>query len=648
MSWMEYLSTTYDNCLDSIGYADDEKQRPLLPVCHITTQAHVEIVIDGEGKFRRARVITDKRDSVTIIPTTEGSGSRSGSKPENHPLCDKLQYVSGDYLEYGGVVTSGFSKDPQEPYRNFVKTLTQWCESDFSHPSAHAVLKYVKKGSIIKDLIDHRILHVGSNGKFHSKKEVQREKNAKDIFSVVDPQENAFVRWIVENTESKESCTWRDKVLWESWINFYLKGKKDKSICLVVGDYQATTTNHPKYVRREGDGAKLISANDSNGFTFRGRFINDEQACGVGLETSHKAHYALMWLISRQGYVKGDLAIVAWATSGVPTPQPTADSYDLWEDLPSEQSAIVDTAQEAGIDLSKRIAGYSKKISSTERVVVMAMDSATTGRLAITYYRELTASEFLKKIDHWHESCSWQHNYKPVEALDEQTGKLTKKYVRFDGAPAPSDIAQAAYGSRDDKLRKATIARLLPCIVDGQPVPRDLVDSVVRRASNRIGTNGYDWSKTLSISCALFKKLKDGEEKYKMALEETRRTRDYLYGRLLAVADILEERALYKTKENRATNAARYMQQFSQHPLRTWNQIHSALAPYIVRLGGASYYKNLIAEIKCLFETDDFTSDKPLTGEYLLGYYCQRQKLIEKPSKPEIEEGQNNNVESEN
>ncbi len=115
-----------------------------------------------------------------------------------------------------------------------------------------------------------------------------------------------------------------------------------------------------------------------------------------------------------------------------------------------------------------------------------------------------------------------------------------------------------------------------------------------------------------------------------MALDETRTTRDYLYGRLLAIADRLEEVAHYKAKEKRATNAARYMQQFSQHPYRTWYQIHSSLTPYIIRLGGATFYKNLIGEVNSLFNPEDFTSDKPLTGEYLLGYYCQRQKLSEK------------------
>lgn len=125
-----------------------------------------------------------------------------------------------------------------------------------------------------------------------------------------------------------------------------------------------------------------------------------------------------------------------------------------------------------------------------------------------------------------------------------------------------------------------------------------------------------------------------------MSLDETRITRDYLYGRLLAIADVLEEIALYKAKEKRATNAARYMQQFSQRPYQTWKQIHEALTPYMVRLGGAHYYKNLIAEVINL-NPEALEGNKPLTGEYLLGYYCQRQKMCEKKEKP-ASEGNNN------
>jgi CRISPR-associated protein Csd1 len=259
----------------------------------------------------------------------------------------------------------------------------------------------------------------------------------------------------------------------------------------------------------------------------------------------------------------------------------------------------------------------------------------------------LKGSEFLERIENWHETCAWRHTYHTIEVEDEK-GKKKKRSIPFDGAPAPADIAEAAYANNrdgkfqlDDKLKKATVKRLLPCIVDGQPIPRDIVESAVIRASNRAGLEGWQWEKALSIACALFRKHKEGKEKYEMSLDETRKTRDYLYGRLLAIADVLEERALYKAKEKRATNAARYMQQFSQRPYQTWKQLHEALTPYMIRLGGAHFYKNLIAEVTNL-NPEALEGNKPLTGEYLLGYYCQRQKLREKPEET-IEENDNAN-----
>jgi CRISPR-associated protein Csd1 len=223
---------------------------------------------------------------------------------------------------------------------------------------------------------------------------------------------------------------------------------------------------------------------------------------------------------------------------------------------------------------------------------------------------------------------------------------VKKKYIPFYGAPAPNDIADAAYGLRvDEKLRKATISRLLPCIVDGQPIPRDLIELVVRRASNPAGLRGYDWNKALTIACALYRKFKHGKEKYEMSLDETRTSRDYLYGRILAIADVLEERTLSDAEKKRPTNATRYMQQFSQRPFRTWKQIHELLTPYLMRLGDkAVYYKNLIGQVENLFSPEDFVNNKPLTGEYLLGYYCQRQKMWAKKEKSDSDV--NDNTES--
>ena len=649
MNWMQSLYETYENCQSLVGYAQDKNERPLLPICHITAQAHIEIVIDGEGNFRRANLV-DKMDATTIIPCTEGSASRAGRTPENHPLCDKLQYLAYDFQKYGGQVTIGFSNDPSKPYRNYVELLSKWCNSRFGHPKIEAVLKYIKGedrqgNTLIGDLVENKILIIGENGKLAKKEAVHRDRNAKDIFSRVNSQDEAFVRWIVESSDSTEHRVWCDKTLWDSWSNFYLDyvrhniPREDRIFtCMVTGSEQIITTNHPKYILREGDGRKLISSNDTSGFTFLGRFTDDKQACSVGLETSQKAHNALAWLISRQGYAKDDMAIVAWAINGAKPPQPTDDTWELlYGNMAADTSPNVDTAQETAVKLNKRIAGYGKEIGQTNSVVVMAVDSATPGRLSIVYYNLLTCSDFLQRINRWHETCAWRHTYHYIEKTNDK-GKTEKHLSPFYGAPAPADIAEAAYAKKqnskydlDSKLRKATIKRLLPCIVDGQPIPRDIVESVVRRASNKVSIENWQWEKTLSIACALYRKYREEKEEYSMALDEARATRDYLYGRLLAIADVLEERTLSKAEKNRPTNATRYMQHFSQRPFRTWKQIHELLIPYLIRQGNAaSYYKTLIGEVEALFCPEDFIDDSPLSGEYLLGYYCQRQKMWEK------------------
>ncbi|MCQ3939026.1 MAG: type I-C CRISPR-associated protein Cas8c/Csd1 [Chloroflexi bacterium] len=651
MNWIQSLYTTYENCQNMLGVIEEDEegkeQVPLLPICHTTQKAQIEITLDARGNFRRARVV-GKNEARTIIPCTEKSAGRTSGEAA-HPLCDKLQYLAADYKNYGG--------EKDHYFESYMELLSDWVKSG-APAKVRSIYEYVQKGNVISDLATNRVLFANEQGKLYTQRPFEKGKNAEtDIFDLLPGrinkqtgkleswQADAFVRWRVEGGDAIAEV-WDDPEVIQSWIDYYSATKQSKSLCYVTGRESFTADQHPAKIRNDGDKAKLISSNDQSNFTYRGRFINPYECVTVGFDTTQKAHSALRWLMNRQGYVKGDLGVVAWAVSGAKVPQPTQDTYEaFYSGLATEEDHLADTAQEVGVSLKKKIAGYRTEIQEREDVVVMAVDSATPGRLSIVYYRALKGSEFLERIENWHETCAWRHTYHLVERQDEK-GKTRKYSVPFIGAPAPADIAEAAYGSRlDDKLKKATIKRLLPCIVDGQPIPRDLVESVIRRASNRAGLSGYDWSKALTIACALYRKYKYGKENFDMSLDETRNTRDYLFGRLLAIADVMEERTLSEAEKKRPTNATRYMQQFSQRPSSTWKQIHELLTPYFMRQGDkASYYKRLIEQVKDLFVSpEEFTSNKPLTGEYLLGYYCQRQKMWEKKEKPASEENDNTN-----
>lgn len=122
-----------------------------------------------------------------------------------------------------------------------------------------------------------------------------------------------------------------------------------------------------------------------------------------------------------------------------------------------------------------------------------------------------------------------------------------------------------------------------------------------------------------------------------MTLEPDRNSRDYLFGRLLAYAERIEERALRLAGEQRDTHAAKLMQRFADHPSSTWRQINGLLGPSKSRLRSRSpgYLHQLeqhIDQIFTQFQGDDFTDPQKLTAEFLLGYHCQRAVL--NPPKP--------------
>lgn len=617
MSWIQKLHETYEQCK---GREPPGSER-LMPISHTPQQAHIEITLDADGNFKGARIIQKEE---TVIPATEKSAGRTGKAPPPHPLCDKVQYCAADYPEYGGEKPSFF--------KEYEAQLGKWCESEFSHPKAKVVLAYIRKGGVVADLVKEKILRVDSDRKLLTR--WTGGDQAPDLFRLLTAkagerdQGDAFIRWHVREANNPCTAVWEDPSLQEAWAKFDASTKQLMGICMVTGEDVALAVSHPKRIRHAGDGAKLISANDASGYTFRGRFTDDTglQACGVGYEVTQKAHNALRWLIHRQAYRNEDQVIVTWAVSGKPVPDPFKDSLSLF--LGSEETAQAatesvlhdtgDTGQAFALRLKKAISGYRAQIDPTEGIVVMGLDSATPGRMAITFYRELLGSEFLNRIQAWHEKHAWPQNF--------------GKDSRFVGTPAPRDIAEAAFGRRlDDKLRKTTVERLLPCIVDSRPLPRDLVESVVRRTCNRVGLEHWEWEKKLGISCALFKGFFNKRE-YQMTLETDRTSRDYLYGRLLAIAEHIEGRGLYVGGETRDTSAAKLMQRFADRPASTWRTIELALTPSKSRLrakrpGFLYEMEKLHDEVVSSFVEEDFLDDRKLSGEFLLGYHCQRQAL---------------------
>ena len=650
MSWMQKLYRTYESILEQ-GVTDDTE--PLTPVGHTIQNAHIVIVIDGQGNFQTARVMPPK--TAILLPATESSENRtSGEAP--HPLADKIQYVAKDYADYGGEKKAYFD--------GYLKQLKAWCESSFAHPKVQAVLNYVAKGRVVADLVEAGICQRDLDGKVLNKWET--EGDAPPIFSVLPKTKgeiefgSALVCWQVEIAGDVRSQTWTDKTIQQSWADYAASEKTEKGFCLVQGEKAVISTMHPAKLRHTGDKAKLISSNDTAGYTFRGRFANAEEAASVSADVSAKAHSALRWLISRQGIRNGDQVTVAWAISGKTVPSPMKDiSTELnWADMDNWDIGAVEnpdeiTSQrlpensEVSLDWSvnigraaaqiikKKLHGYQAELKEHEQISLIMLDSATPGRMALTYYQEFLPADYFANLDAWIDDFSWYQRY----SIEVPNGKKTDKRTQWRFAPpSPYSIAEAVYGkSLSDTLKKQLYARLLPVIAGGTSVqiPEDLVRQSFQAACNPNGCENWEWQRNIGVACALYKGWRtrhhdlSQRRTYPMSLDTQNRSRDYLYGRLLAVAENSESYALYLAGEKRATTAERYMQRFAEHPFATWRNIELALKPYQERLrnNGKDTGAQAIGEIMELFTTDDFTCDDKLSGEFLLGYHCQKMEI---------------------
>jgi CRISPR-associated protein Csd1 len=627
---MAKLYETYEEAMT----LDLPNKQQLMPISHTLQNAHINVVISGDGNFIRAAVL--EKTQVFLPATEKSAGRSSGISP--HSLADKIQYVAGDYSDFGGLKKSGFNE--------YKALLTDWCESEFTHPAAQAVLQYVSKATMVADLIKHNILYAQNNTlltKWSSDEEQPKLFRVLPKDKSLLEQGSALVCWSVEISGDAQRNTWLDKTLQQSWINFDTLNSGQPSLCLVTGKQAVAAVNHPAKIRHSGDKAKLISSNDTSGFTFRGKFLTSQQASNISFDVTQKAHNALRWLVSRQGFRNGNQAFVSWAISGQNIPDPMKDPWAMFSHnadyIEPKKDNSVDIGQSYANRLTSVMARYLSegKLKPHDDIAIIGIDSATPGRMGVIYYRKTIAKEFLATITQWHLDFAWPQRHKKEVT---QTNKKAINYTIWPlCAPAPKKIIKAVYGENvTDSLKKNIIERLMPCIIEGKPLPIDMVNYAIKRATNRVAykrDESWLWEQNLGIACALYKgyckrtnKLNERKD-YDMALEEGNRSRDYLYGRLLAVAENIELYALYKVGEKGRTSAERMMQRFADRPCSTWRNLELSLQSYMYRLQNSSggfiqIRKDLLDEILGLFHDEDFTSEKKLSGEFLLGFHCQR------------------------
>ena len=597
MGLLQKAVETYDAMSHWAGVAR-EKHSTLLPVSHIMQKAQIEITLDRNGAFIKAEKIS-KEDEKTVIPATEKSGGRAGKVISPHPLSDQLDYISGC--------------NP-EKYDEYIRQLGKWVHSDYAHPKVKAVYGYLKEKRILKDLQTSGLIKLDAAGKLENEKIAGTE------------YEKCLVRWRILGTGDTDEA-WKDLSLIQCYLEYYDSQMEnaEKKLCMITGEHDYMSSNHPKGITASNYGAKLISANDQSGFTYRGRFSEAWQAASVGYHASQKAHNALQWVIADQGVVFGGRTFVCWNPKGYHVHQ----ALNLLGFVREKKLNPTEYQKELG----RTLAGLRNELPRQEGVVIAAFDAATTGRLSLTYYNELMGSDFYDRIQRWYETCAWDKGLYGV-----QSPSLRGIVLRTFGTENSNGDLEV-----DDRVMKEQIQRLFACVMGKLRVPYDIVNALVHRASNPLAYSGNNRMAILFTACALARKYyndKYNKEVWSMEFEPKRKDRSYQYGCLLAVMEKVE-RDTYEKDDSREPNAIRMQSVFCQKPLHTARILNERLEPYFSKLKPSrrAFYKKRIGEIiECIAECETGRDNAPLGDTYLMGYYLQRQDLYKAVNKEECED----------
>nr|MDA3786532.1 type I-C CRISPR-associated protein Cas8c/Csd1 [Deltaproteobacteria bacterium] len=234
MSWLAKLYETYEAGV-KLDFSGEEK---LMPTSHTLQNAHINIVIDGDGNFKRALVL---EKTQVVLPATEKSAGRSSGEAP-HPLADKIQYVAADYPDFGGMKKGYFP--------GYENQLAKWCRSEYGHKRAVAVHRYIIKGHVVRDLADNSVLHIDENAMLFRK---WPENNGEPpaIFKVLPKnkgdieQGDALICWSVESDGEPDSATWQDESLQQSGIAYDTQAGEDVGFCFVMGEEKPLAFNHP-------------------------------------------------------------------------------------------------------------------------------------------------------------------------------------------------------------------------------------------------------------------------------------------------------------------------------------------------------------------------------------------------------------------
>ena len=630
MDFFTALLRAYEAAEDT-GWVDNVQKStsPLLPIYHTSRRSNgkdtIAILLDNEGNFMKADFMADG-ESI-IFPVTSDSVARSGKNPAPHPLVDKLTY----YL----------SEIDQGQYDAYHRQLDEWI-SQCQEQEVKRFLSHIQRFLLQDDFIEKIVQSL--YGRVTSREGLKVTfLNSDDSEKTIDLS-TAFLEFKIDQFIGYQTVSVTNYLdLHKAYISYVESNQQADIICNISGKQEVLAAKHRGLIGN----AKLISVSN-NIETYKGRFKQREDVFTVGNQTSEKIHLMAKFLLENEhthAWLGSGQHLINWFSDDL--------SNETQLDITSpkvEDNGMFDFGETSSDDSPKfQVTEVNKKIRSAfihgkkefgdgATYYVAIVNKTNDGRVALKYFRQLAASQLLDNLNKWQDRYSWQ--------FKKQNGEYAEC------PPSYQDIVLAAYGVDrgrfleldNDKFKSDQFQKLATSMIDGKDIP----DTILGKLKDNIKQRqryGNTWNKVLFVSLALLHKT--NKEEFTPMLDHENKDRSYLFGRLLAIFELLELQRyqLDGSKNDRITNAERYWNAYTSQPAKLMMNLTNKIKPYeeAVKLNSPGIFNKLEKEREEIMVLlgplmQERGINDPLDYRFIFGYYAEKQYFYTKQEKIESEE----------
>lgn len=630
MDFFTSLLKTYENA-EAEGWVDNaNKGTILLPIYHTSLKSNgkniISIVLDENGQFIKADIM--ENDRTIIFPVTSNSVARSGKNPEPHPLVDKFSYYVADIR--------------QDLYETYHAQLENWraaCQDEQIKTYLTLIQNFILRADflplICQSLYGKNYTREGLKVTFAD----TADKEKKVDLSAY------FLEFSIDNfIDNRTVSVTNYQALHQNFISYVESNQEDKITCNISGKEEVLATKHRGLIGN----AKLISVSNNNE-TYKGRFKEREDVFTVGNQTSEKIHLMAKYLLENDQthvWLGGTQQLINWFSddmandSQIDVTRATENDGFNWDDLFPEFDEIEApdfSVTETNRKIDQSFIHGQKKFSDASTYYAAILNKTNDGRIALKYFRQLQASALLKYLEKWQSNYSWESR---------------KDDIYLSKTPSLNEMILAAYGvDRDryleldnDSFRSDQYQQLVTALLDGREVPSHLVKKLEANLKQRQKYPKH-WYQMQQVALAVLHK-QNGEE-FTPMLDLENSDRSYLFGRLLAIYELIEAQryALDVSSNDRITNAERYWTAYTVQPAKMMNHLENKVKPYeeVLKLNRPGIWHKLEKEreeivelLSPAFSTKEFT--EPLEYKFIFGYYAEKKYYYTRTVKTESEE----------